>query len=830
MPSLRSIVATAAIALLQTGSAHHIELPACLDPFQPYIPVGCFQDTGTVPALMYRSSANNQQMTVEKCVAECKGNGFRYAGLKYYGVCYCGTTVNGPQTDDSQCNLPCSGDNTETCGGNDQLSVWSDPTFVTGVHSIADYKPLGCYTDTSSKGRALSWPMDLDSSTMTPSKCLTACGEGGFPLAGLEYGGECWCGMVLANSTSIANSLECNMPCNGDPLSMCGSGGRLNVWISTALLSLQPCGWKPDSSSSATIISTTTVQPSSTAVSSTSSSSANSAFNPADISSSSTSTTAITPADESTTVTTTPNPDTTATPNPDTTTTPNPDTTTTPNPDTTTTPNPETTKTPSPDTTTTPNPETTTTPSPDTTTTPNPDTTTTPNPETTKTPSPDTTTTPNPDTTTTPNPETTKTPSPDTTTSINPNAITLTDTTTSPNPSTTTSTDTTISPSPTTTTSTDTTTSPNPSTTTSTDTTTSPNPDTTTSTDTTTSPNPDTTTSTDTTTSAETTTSADTTTSLNPDTTTPVTTSTTSPLSSTTSVTTSTTALTTSTTASAALCTTTITLPSDCEYKCGSWCAPSVPDFQNGNDCLNTYKTCAKQVAACFKKAGWPGALGCFDFSSWCKNIKGFCGSTCSGGRKCAKKDCLSKYKPVGGSSIKTTTSVGPCAATTSTVPAAAATSVAPEPTNICKQPTNTQMGYGPGNPVAGIDLPLVGCNDIKSDFTQKPFKLYTDSNSSKCNGYSRNNQLSACTDACKEQYNNCQNVYVTSCKNLNGKNYFARRELEASGIEKRWFNKWSGDKWQTASSKCATQYADCLYENKKVNAATHCTKWGTGI
>lgn len=119
------------------------------------------------------------------------GNGFRYAGLKYYGVCFCGSTVDGPQVPDSQCSLPCSGNKSETCGGDKALSIWQDPTFPKSreVVTVDAFKSLGCFTDNSSKGRTLSWPVKVEGSPLTTRKCLAACEKGGFPFAGTEYGG-----------------------------------------------------------------------------------------------------------------------------------------------------------------------------------------------------------------------------------------------------------------------------------------------------------------------------------------------------------------------------------------------------------------------------------------------------------------------------------------------------------------------------------------------------------------------------------------------------------------------------------------------------------------
>ncbi|RGP59271.1 hypothetical protein FSPOR_11421 [Fusarium sporotrichioides] len=643
MFSLRTVVAGAALALAGVAQAWHTEYPPCLDPFQPYVAAGCFQDGvqgSNAGALIYRSGQNQYNMTVEKCVAECKGNGFRYAGLKYYGVCYCGSTVGGAQLSDDQCTYPCTGDSTETCGSDNALNIWQDPTFKTTnlggvvtnlpgtVQSIAGYKPNGCYTDNSSKGRALTWPMDVDSSSMTPTSCLTACADQGFPLAGLEYGGECYCGNVLANDTVKADVGDCNVPCNGDKTLLCGGPSRLSVYISNDLLSLQPCGYTPGSSSSSSSSSSTQSSTSTTSASTSGSSSTSST-------SSSSSTSSTSSSSSTTTLSTVVSSTTNNGPYP-----------------------------------------------------------------------------------------------PPSSTNNGPNPPSGSTTTTS-----------------------------------------------------------------------------------------------------------------CTTTTGPAMCTSTVVVPNTCEYKCGNWCAPSVPDFQDQNSCQTAYNNCAKNIASCFQNAGWPGVLNCFDFSKWCDGLQGYCASTCSRGRTCNKVGCFNNNAPSGGNSVKTTTSVYPCAATsTSTTAASASTSCAPQPTNICSQPSSGIWGYGPGNPVGGIELPLVACNDLKSDFSQNPFKLYTNTNSNSCSSYSRNQQSSACADACKTQYNACLNTYVQSCKKLNtrseGNNYFDKRShshfhkraLEKSGIEPRFFNLFGNVQWQTAQTKCGIQYTDCLYENKNVYYSNRCQTFGTGI
>lgn len=71
----RSLAAVAAVALVQGVRSWAIELPPCLSPFQPFVYSGCYQDQPApeTPALEFRTDLNQQNMTIEQCVAECKG-------------------------------------------------------------------------------------------------------------------------------------------------------------------------------------------------------------------------------------------------------------------------------------------------------------------------------------------------------------------------------------------------------------------------------------------------------------------------------------------------------------------------------------------------------------------------------------------------------------------------------------------------------------------------------------------------------------------------------------------------------------------------------------
>ncbi|MCJ1478920.1 hypothetical protein MMC13_007604 [Lambiella insularis] len=195
--------------------------PPCTYPFTPFVYSGCYVDPSSPiqnRALDYSPTGQNQaNMTVEWCTASCKANGFRYAGLEYYGECFCGDAVNGPAAGaESDCSYACTGNNQEVCGGFDYVSVYQDPTFnPVNTSTISDYMPVGCYSE-GTNGRAINFQQNnLVASTMTTEICLQACKNEGYPLAATEYASECFCGVVIGNGSTSVGSSNCNMACAG---------------------------------------------------------------------------------------------------------------------------------------------------------------------------------------------------------------------------------------------------------------------------------------------------------------------------------------------------------------------------------------------------------------------------------------------------------------------------------------------------------------------------------------------------------------------------------------------------------------------------------------
>jgi hypothetical protein len=96
-----------------------VPAPPCTYPFTNFNYVGCYTDPSSPRALIFDPGLDFDTMTPSLCIAACKGNGFRYAGLEYYGQCFCGGAIGGSLADSGDCSYACTGDSTRKI-------LWSD--------------------------------------------------------------------------------------------------------------------------------------------------------------------------------------------------------------------------------------------------------------------------------------------------------------------------------------------------------------------------------------------------------------------------------------------------------------------------------------------------------------------------------------------------------------------------------------------------------------------------------------------------------------------------------------------------------------------------------
>ncbi|KAL2798642.1 hypothetical protein BJX66DRAFT_36175 [Aspergillus keveii] len=90
--------------------------------------IGCTRDNVDGQRVLPEASTSADDMTVQKCIAFCDGEGYTYAGLEYSRECYCGSSI-APEHEPAvapmgKCLHPCAGDPKQNCGGAAYVGVY----------------------------------------------------------------------------------------------------------------------------------------------------------------------------------------------------------------------------------------------------------------------------------------------------------------------------------------------------------------------------------------------------------------------------------------------------------------------------------------------------------------------------------------------------------------------------------------------------------------------------------------------------------------------------------------------------------------------------------
>lgn len=90
--------------------------------------LGCYTDTSSPRVLpsSVQIPEGNANLTPARCISACKNSGHTYAGVEYMTECWCGNSApaSGLKIADSECDLPCAGDSSLTCGAAWKLEAW----------------------------------------------------------------------------------------------------------------------------------------------------------------------------------------------------------------------------------------------------------------------------------------------------------------------------------------------------------------------------------------------------------------------------------------------------------------------------------------------------------------------------------------------------------------------------------------------------------------------------------------------------------------------------------------------------------------------------------
>lgn len=146
---------------------------------------GCSVDGLNPRSLSLAAYQSSTAMTGETCIAFCSAKGYNVAGTEYSGECFCGTALP-TLAQESDCNMACSGNSAEACGGPARLSVYSNPVQgAPGVNpGVSGWLSQGCVADSVSARTLPS--LTQVSGPMTVAKCIAACQADSYTLAGVE--------------------------------------------------------------------------------------------------------------------------------------------------------------------------------------------------------------------------------------------------------------------------------------------------------------------------------------------------------------------------------------------------------------------------------------------------------------------------------------------------------------------------------------------------------------------------------------------------------------------------------------------------------------------
>ncbi|KIP01604.1 hypothetical protein PHLGIDRAFT_38239 [Phlebiopsis gigantea 11061_1 CR5-6] len=170
---------------------------------------------------------------------------------------HCGNAIgnNGAQAAATDCNFPCTGNPSETCGAGFRLSMFTSgatpPPVGGGIGPVTSGLPAGwtCSAGLAARTGSLGahrdnafgrvFTLELpDNSGLTIESCIASCAAQGFSVAGAEFAVQCFCGNELVNGAVTAPDSDCNQACGGSATEACGGPNRLSVYSTGTITAL----------------------------------------------------------------------------------------------------------------------------------------------------------------------------------------------------------------------------------------------------------------------------------------------------------------------------------------------------------------------------------------------------------------------------------------------------------------------------------------------------------------------------------------------------------------------------------------------------------------
>lgn len=131
---------------------------------------GCWKENNPGRQLKVQLWGQNSNNTNDACISACATQSYTYAGTQYVNECWCGNKIPKLLVNNTECNYACSGDDTETCGGNGvrhKILQCQNATMLIFFCSISTTPPISVYSQPRldrvvlSRQAALPWSHQL---------------------------------------------------------------------------------------------------------------------------------------------------------------------------------------------------------------------------------------------------------------------------------------------------------------------------------------------------------------------------------------------------------------------------------------------------------------------------------------------------------------------------------------------------------------------------------------------------------------------------------------------------------------------------------------------
>ncbi|KAM6377345.1 sialate:O-sulfotransferase 2 [Pluvialis apricaria] len=191
--------------------------------------IGCYVDNTRRRTLRGVSFFDYKKMTVFRCQDNCAERGYLYAGLEFGAECYCGHKIQASNASESECNMACKGERSNTCGGVNRLSIYRLELAQESARRYGSAIFRGCFRRPDNISIAL--PISQLMLNMSVDKCVDFCTEKEYPLSALA-GTACRCGFPTTLFTLHEREDEqlCAQKCAGEEFESCGTAEYLLVY------------------------------------------------------------------------------------------------------------------------------------------------------------------------------------------------------------------------------------------------------------------------------------------------------------------------------------------------------------------------------------------------------------------------------------------------------------------------------------------------------------------------------------------------------------------------------------------------------------------------